>query len=343
MILVRADANEVIATGHIMRCLSIAKELEKCGEAIKFVTADSFAESLILQAGFETICLNTVWNEMEKELIQLLEVINRYKPSWILIDSYSVTDRYLEVLRRHTRVAYMDDINSFLYPVDLLINYNMYAESYNYEARYKEAGFSTRCYIGTSYAPLREEFTNVKKVISNKATKILITSGGTDNYNVTGHILQRLESEEWFYDLEFYVILGKFNNNKELLQQQWRNYTNIHFLVAINNISDYMKLCDVAITAGGVTTYELCACGIPSIMYTLADNQLDIARTAQEKQLIRWVGDVRSSMTDCMEAIVTYLTEIIEDEDKRKELSSRMQSLVDGKGCKRIARILLAY
>ena len=343
MILVRADANEVIATGHIMRCLSIAKELEKCGEVIKFVTADSFAETLILEAGFETICLNTVWNEMEKELSQLLEVINKYKPSWILIDSYSVTDRYLEVLRQHTRVAYLDDINSFLYPVDLLINYNMYAESYHYEARYKKAGLSTQCYIGTSYAPLREEFTNIKKVISNKVTKILITSGGTDNYNVTGHILQRLESEEWFHEKEFYVILGKFNNNKELLQQQWRNYTNVHFLIAINNISDYMKLCDLAITAGGVTTYELCACGIPSIMYTLADNQLDIARTVQEKQLIRWVGDVRSNMMDCMEAIVTYLTEIIEDEEKRKELSARMQSFVDGKGCKRIARILLEY
>lgn len=54
--------------------------------------------------------------------------------------------------------------------------------------------------------------------------------------------------------------------NKEILKEWWKDYPNIHLLTDVSDMAEYMKDCDIAITAGGVTTYELCACGIPSIM-----------------------------------------------------------------------------
>lgn len=35
-----------------------------------------------------------------------------------------------------------------------------------------------------------------------------------------------------------------------------------------------MQKADIAISAGGFTLYELCACGTPTITYCMADNQM---------------------------------------------------------------------
>lgn len=38
-------------------------------------------------------------------------------------------------------------------------------------------------------------------------------------------------------------------------------------------MSELMQQCDMAVSAAGSTLYELCACGMPTITYVLADNQ----------------------------------------------------------------------
>lgn len=342
MFYIRADANEIIGTGHVMRCLSIAGEMRKQGEEITFIIADERTEKIITEKGFQVICLGSVWNDLDREIDKLLQVIVEHSISLILIDSYYVTEKYLKTLHKHTRLAYIDDINQFIYPVDYLINYNVYAENLDYPNQYKKADvLGTKFMLGCSYAPLRSEFTNVQHVINNKVSKILITSGGTDNYNVVGNILESLSARNWFFQMDYYVILGRFNIHKSELEERWKNSKNVHLLSNVDNMVDYMKSCDIAVTAGGVTTYELCACGIPSIMYTLADNQLQIAQTVTEKNLIPWIGDVRENMDACMNKLVQELEDIKDDVGKRKRMSADMQKIVDGDGCRRLVAELI--
>ena len=47
MIAIRADANPVIGSGHIMRCISVAKEIERGGTECVFLTADHEADNLL--------------------------------------------------------------------------------------------------------------------------------------------------------------------------------------------------------------------------------------------------------------------------------------------------------
>lgn len=337
MFYIRADANEIIGTGHVMRCLSIADEMRRQGEEVTFIIADDRTKDMLTTKGFPVICLDSVWNDLDQEIDKMLQLIVKCNISKLLIDSYYVTDKYLKTIRKHTTVVYMDDLNQFPYPVDILINYNMYAKEMDYEKRYQEAGMSdTRFLLGCSYVPLRSEFLDVFHPINDKVSKVLITSGGTDNFNVAGHILDSLSEQYYFSLIDFYVILGRFHPYKLELEQKWKDCRNIHLISNVNNMADYMKLCDVAITAGGVTTYELCACGIPSIMYTLADNQLQIADTVSRRNLIFYVGDVRRDMSSCMERLVSVLQELIDDSEKRGIISVGMQKLVDGKGCNRL-------
>ncbi|MCI8511981.1 MAG: UDP-2,4-diacetamido-2,4,6-trideoxy-beta-L-altropyranose hydrolase [Lachnospiraceae bacterium] len=338
---IRADANEWIGTGHVMRCLSIAKELRSHQEETVFLTADSYSSELISEHGFPFVCLSSVWNDLEQETEAMIQVIVKEKISRLLIDSYFVTKAYLETIGKYTKIIYIDDLNRFIYPVDFLVNYNFYAEDLRYPFRYREVGLKTKFILGSRYAPLRKEFSSVKRTINREASKILISTGGTDQYNVAGMLLSVLSEQIWFENYDYYIIVGKYNNNREKLKLQWGHRNNVHFLYNITNLADYMKTCDIAITAGGVTTYELCACGIPSIMYTLADNQIDIAKTVSERNLIPWAGDVRKEAGTCMETVVRYVELFSQNYSLRERICNDMQKTVDGNGIMRLAKILL--
>lgn len=48
---IRADGNEHIGTGHVMRCLAIAEALEAAGVQVCFVMADDAAAKLVKSRG----------------------------------------------------------------------------------------------------------------------------------------------------------------------------------------------------------------------------------------------------------------------------------------------------
>ena len=99
------------------------------------------------------------------------------------------------------------------------------------------------------------------------------------------------------------------------------------------HMSELMTSCDIAVSAAGSTLYELCACGIPSITYSLADNQIVAARQFQEQNVMINAGDCRNNrdFTGNIESCIHHLSE---DFQLRKTLSAEMQKLVDGHGAK---------
>ena len=105
-------------------------------------------------------------------------------------------------------------------------------------------------------------------------------------------------------------------------------------------MSDYMKKCDLAISAGGSTLYELCACGTPTIQYTLADNQLGAARAFSEQGLIPWAGDIRTDMEESFRVIEREM-ERLSAPGEWEARTAALQRVVDGRGAGRIARALL--
>lgn len=336
MLYIRVDANEIIATGHVMRCLSIAQAAKRMGEETTFIVADKTGEALIKKNGFPVICLHSKWDDLIDEKEQLADVIHQLHIDLLLIDSYYVTEDYLAMLNKLTQTAYIDDLNRFAYPVDILINYNFYAENLKYKERYRKLNISTEFLLGPKYAPLREEFIVEKKNITECPTKILITSGGTDNFNMNMALLEEFQKHIWFEKLEYYVILGAFNPYREALEQKWGLYPNIHLLSNVKNMSYYMQECDMAVTAGGTTVYELCACGIPSVLYTMADNQYMIAQTVSDRKWIPWVGDIRNDKDSCVRKIAEQIETDIKDYTGRKQKSISMQETVDGCGSERI-------
>ena len=329
---VRVDMNQFIATGHVMRCLSIAQEAKTQGVQVKFILADTQAEQFIKSKGFQTKVLYSTWNEMEKELPILLAYIVEERVQKLLVDSYYVTENYLSVLKKVTEVSYIDDLGSNYYPVDILIVYANYWKRINYRENYSQ----TTLLLGCKYVPLRKEFAELpQKKIRENIESLLILTGGTDNYGISERILEHLSLKDY---KNIDVICGRYDKHFDYLKEKYGVYTNVKIYQAVDNIVDYIVQADVAISAGGTTLYELCAAGTPTITYSFADNQLDNVRQFAEDGIMEYAGDIRR---DDVYSEIAHILEKYTDGCYREIVARKEQDLVDGRGAWRLVKELM--
>lgn len=330
-IYIRADMNEIIATGHIMRCLSIADAAKEQGKEAIFITADEKPVKMLQSRGYDPIVLHTDWDNMEEELAVLLPLIERMGISKLLVDSYQVTEKYLRTLEEYTEVFYLDDLDAFEYPVSNVICYANYYSQLSY-GNYKG---NTKFYLGTSYMPVRKVFQNCKpKLIKEKIENIMILSGGSDNYHMIENIADLFKESN---TVQADIICGAFYPDFEGLKEKFAGYSNLNFYQNVGNLEEFMEKADLAISAGGTTLYELSAKGTPTISYSFADNQLKNVRQFDEDGLISYAGDVR---VDDVYGNIYRLYRKFEDSKLRKACSKKMQKVMDGQGATRIATLL---
>lgn len=332
MILIRADANEIIGTGHVMRCLSIANAFVQTGHEVKFITADHRGDDLINSRGFESICLDSEWTQMEGEEID--RVVRAYRPDLLLVDSYFVTESYFSSLSDIVTLAYIDDLNDSVWDVDFLLNYNIFGTMLDYSS-YK--GTRTELILGPMYAPLRDEFKNCFKHRIMTVSDVLVSAGGADPENIAEKIMSDICPE--MKEINFHFVIGALNPRLKKIKAVANKYKNVVLHVNERNMADLMRSCDIAISAAGSTLYELCACGTPTITYTLADNQILAADQFDKQGIIYSVGDCRGD-DGFIGRVKKSMEKLAGDIELRKELSEKMQHLVDGNGTERIVHAL---
>ena len=111
MICIRADGNQQIGTGHIMRCLSLADALREQGGKIMFVTAEPYFQRLIQTRGDPCTVLGTAYDRMEEELSVFLPLLEQEQPELVILDSYFVTPEYMKAIKGISKLFYIDDLN----------------------------------------------------------------------------------------------------------------------------------------------------------------------------------------------------------------------------------------
>ncbi|MDK2808704.1 MAG: hypothetical protein PWP24_1441 [Clostridiales bacterium] len=333
MIYIRADANKTIATGHIMRCLSIARQLVTMGEAVTFLVADEESIPLLEEAGFPHVCLHSNWSQLEEELPVLLSFIQERNVKVLLVDSYFASNAYLASLNQVTKVVYFDDADSYDHPVHTVIHYGIQYHKSKGQGIHTKDGVT---YLtGCDYIPLREEFRNRAHVIKEEIKDILITTGGTDPYNMAGHLIRVLLADGY----TLHVIVGSLNNHVDCLRALANSEPTIKLYENVVRMSDIMTHCDVAISAAGTTLYELCAVGVPTISFSFADNQIPGAKRLAELGIIEYANDVREGRSVSLQAVKQILTRY-QDASYRLEQKKKMKELVDGGGANRLASYL---
>lgn len=348
----RCDGNMDIGSGHIMRCLSIADSAADHGDECWFLTSDNAFENLIHARGHKNLILNTDYKDLDCEIESIKKIVEKYKPSVFFVDSYYVNDFYLSSLHSTcsitgAKLVYMDDILSFPYSCDVLINYNIYGleKEREYEELYKKANDLKvpRLLLGTSYAPLRKEFQNLpERIVRREAANILVSTGGADSVHLGLALVHAvINNSEMFGAYQFKFIIGPMNGDSEKIIFFASKAPNITIYKNVTSMSALMQKCDVAVSAAGSTLYELCATQTPAITYILADNQILGAEGFERYGILKNIGDVRvKGCENLATELIRNAAELSCKYEERKRIAVLQRALIDGMGTKRIMEIL---
>ena len=335
MLLIRADGNPWIGTGHIMRCLSLADALREQNEDVKFVTAEPYFQELIQTRGHLCEVLGTTYDHMEEELPVFMPLLKRRRPELMILDSYFVTPEYMRAIKGISKLLYIDDRNAFDYPADMVVNYNIYGPELSYPQ-------NKTYFLGPQYALLRKEFQGLeKRIVKEQVENILISTGGTDQYHVALCCAEYLREHQPRENMVFHFVLGAMNQDVKELKQLTAGVPFIQLHCQVKDMCPLMRRCDAAVSAAGTTLYELCACGLPTVSYILADNQIQGAQAFQRVGLMPCVGDVREE--SCFAEQIFIGLKDLNSVKLRQETAQRMQILVDGKGAQRLAENAIGF
>lgn len=345
MLCFRTDGNSNIGIGHIMRCLAIADAANGLGEKSIFLVASADLKDIIKKHGHEVEILNTDYYDMNIDLEQTIVIVNTFNPVALFVDSYYVTNSYLAALRKSMKMMgspliYIDDVLSFSYPCDILVNYNIYAAEEDYRNLYSKKEMP-QLLLGTLYAPLRTEFKNISPRIVNKAVhNILISTGGADFEHIELGLMNKIISRgKELKDLFFHFIIGSMNKDAEKIYALANKSDNIITYYKVSNISKLMQCVDIAISAAGSTLYELCATKTATITYTLTDNQIRGAECFSKFGVVKYIGDVRTlGVEKLTEKLIVAAIDLANNYEERMSIAGKQYGIVDGKGAERIIK-----
>lgn len=346
MFLIRADGNSQIGAGHLMRCLTIADELSKLTDnrKILFLCADKQSAELAASRGYETFVLESDPSNMEEELPAWEEISDKDKiTNVIIVDSYSVTNQYLCKIRKYGYVMLLDDMGEQHFCVDGVINYNAFADRKQYENLYRTG--NTDLILGSDYVPIRPQFREGSYRVREQAENIFITTGGGDADNIAGRILREINNktaQKITRDIfAYHLIIGAFNPHLKEMEELAKVSPNIHIHHNVQDMAALMRQCDVAITAGGSTIYELAAVGVPFICFSYAENQEKITEYLGREGIAYFAGAFHREGEVVLERIAEQAGELMWDYHKRNECYLKVKTLTDGAGAERIAKFLI--
>lgn len=314
------EGGKNIGIGHLTRCLSLCQAFEEKGGECLFVVKGGDEVKQILDKSLKLLDWVNNINEFEMELNNCDVVV---------VDSYLAKLKHYQLVCEKVKYKlFIDDFLRLDYPCGTVLNGSIYAKELNYHQQN-----NVMYLLGTEYIPLRKAFWDVEeKVIKDKIEKILISFGGDDSKNMTPKVIKLLE--ENFPELEKLVVVGAGFVNKEDIYTFASNRVKVYENLTAEEMKTLMLEVDLAVSAGGQTTYELARVGLPSILIAVADNQLMNCTGWEKVDFGKYAGWWKDRKT--FENLIYFMKELQEVEIRQK-MSNIGRLLVDGQGARRVA------
>lgn len=355
-VVIRTDASARIGTGHVMRCLTLADALRDRGASVQFlcraheghlastITARGHACALLPPANSPVNAdgpQHAAWLgcSQEEDADQAAALVGAAGGCDLLVvDHYALHARWERTLRPHAKsILAIDDLADRDHDVDFLLDQNFYLDA---DSRYAgRVPVSCRKLVGPRYALLRTEFSAVppRTGIPARAQRLFVFFGGID---ATGETLKTLDAlallDRPFAAVD--VVIGPGNPRREEVLARAGKLPGVRVSVGADDMAARMAAADLALGAGGTTTWERCATGLPSIVLAVADNQVKLAHDTAVAGLHLFLGtaaDVDATKIACALALLA------DNAPLRQGFADRGRAAVDSRGAARVARLLL--
>lgn len=299
-VFVRADAGTQIGTGHVMRCLTLARALrDTLNATVTFICRDFDGHLIdLLRAQQMDVAvlpmatapehtgdshdyrswLGADWREDAQDTLTAIRQRAAGSDTCLLItDHYAINRDWHERVRPAVdKIVAIDDLANRLLDCDLLLDTT-------YGRRNDEYAHLTPAHCqpltGSQFALLRHEFyrpdTDIAALRRQRTTRnrVLVMMGGADPHNATCQALACLRDRT---DLDVTAVVGATMPHWQAVQAECTAHAHMTFLRAPDGIAELMLVHDIAIAAAGTTSWERCASGLPSLLVVQAQNQVHL-------------------------------------------------------------------
>jgi UDP-2,4-diacetamido-2,4,6-trideoxy-beta-L-altropyranose hydrolase len=328
----RLDATAAIGGGHAMRCLTLAYELARGGAECLFLVNETavdwapalarspFARQLAGPDGAADADIILGWANGPSDIA--------------IVDSYSLDARYERELRRAARkIMVIDDLADRPHDCDVLLDSMLGREPADYAGLVSN---ETQMLLGPAYAMLRPEFAALRgaslsrRHASTGIKRILVSLGLTDVGGITARVVEALRDLKLAADVD--VVIGAMAQSRVQLVAMGADWPKLHLHIDPPDMAKLMVDADLAIGAGGTTTWERCCLGLPTIMLVLADNQRLVAERLAAAGAVLGFAAIAE--------IGAAVGELAKDANFLRTLSLRSSEVCDGAGTARVLAAL---
>lgn len=332
----RVDASQGTGSGHVMRCLCLANQLRLSGAETVFVSLDmpEHLENMLKVAGHQFTRLpESVRDcELEDSVATLAQVAEADR---MVLDHYGLSHEWEREVEKHMPVLAIDDLGR-AHVSSWVLDQNYYEEpTVRYEGRMRADSIAL---IGPQYALLRPEFVGARSHVRARAHgihNILVFLGGMDADNVTAIVLRAIEMVQ-LSNVHVNVVVGASHPALADLAAWCESRPNVQLHIQVSDMPRFMLEADLAIGAGGSSTWERCALGLPTVTLCLAENQKEVIREGAQAGFL-WGVDGKPVEED----IADILRALVKSPLILESMSRRALAVTDAKGVHRVASALL--
>lgn len=299
--LFRVDASAVIGSGHLMRCLTLAKAMQQSGWHIQFACRahpghliqwlrDQLFEVVTLPQPAQTTATGyAAWLGVteEQDAAELSEQLQA-PVDLLVIDHYGLSKTFERAMAgMYHKLLVIDDLANRDHHCDYLLDQNLYPDMHSrYETRVNQAA---QLWLGPSYVLLRPEFAQFKREVKAHQPGFLVFYGGTDELNLTSlsiKALQQLQKTDFSAD----IVIGLANPHRAELEQLCASDSRFVLHIQTPHMAELMSKATLMLGAGGSTHWERCALALPALVVTLADNQIASTLSLATLGVCRYLG-----------------------------------------------------
>ena len=337
-----------------MRCMTIAEELRQRGIFVSFISREIRGHmcDLIEAKGFTVYRLprdnripvprhessdysHLLEANSDRDALETEKIINErdLHADWIIVDHYALDSNWERAMRPFTRnIMVIDDLADRHHDCEILLDQNLYK---NMDIRYDGLiQHHTLKLLGPEFALLRPEFRNLRKIPRSRneqIKKFFIFFGGSDPDNETSKAIEAVAGYR-HENIMVDIVIGASNPNRPAIEAMADQYPYVNCHNNVNYMARLMFEADICIGAAGGTTWERCCLGLPSLVITVAENQVEATQCLHENNILYYIGDhLKVTVNDIRNALDLFYS----SPELLNQYTKNSMALVDGMGAHR--------
>ena len=316
-----APKNKEIGYGHLFRSISLAKSLKT--KNIFFAIEDYGGSKKILKKnGFQNIKILKKNLSLKSDIRETKKIILEKNIDVLIIDQRKILHEYLNELNRFAKSVVIFDIYDYDFPSDLIINGFI-----GFKNQIKKNKFNKKCLLGPKYFILDKRYST--KIVKAKKNDILVTFGGFDASKLVETFL--FSAEEFLNDISVKIILGPGTKQNKIIENFQKKYKKLKIIQSSFDMHKEISNSKFGICAGGFTTYEFAALGVPFAIISQVPHQLITAKKWEKLGVAKNLGLINNNTGKK----ITNLVRILQD---KNFVLKPIKSHIDGLGVKRVSR-----